>query len=97
MTASVITNLVPNTEAMLMGVTPFKLELKGQPEYRVKVERLQDLNTGKMSVRITAPIENGKPVVAFPTLDQVARRVLEGAKVALYGKNSGAMIRTYTA
>lgn len=97
MTASVITNLVPNTEALLMGVTPYRLELKGQPEPRVKIERLQDLNTGKFSVRITAPVEDGKPVVAFPTLDQIARRVLEGAKVAVYGKNKGALIRTYTA
>ena len=96
MTASVITNLTEDFDSMLMGVTPFKLELKGLPEPRVKVERRQDLNTGKFSVRITSPVVDGKPVVAFPTLDQVARRILDGARVAVYGKNAGAVIREYT-
>lgn len=95
MTASVITALVPNVEAMLVGIQPYRLELKGLPEPRVKVERLQDQNNGRFSVRITAPVEDGKPVVPFPTLDQVARRILDGARVTVYGKNKGAVIREY--
>jgi hypothetical protein len=97
MTASVITRLEADFDAMLVGLTPFKLELKGVPETRIKVEKIQDQNNGKYSVRITAPIVDGKPVVPFPTLDQVARRIIDGAKVAVYGKNSGALIRTYSA
>jgi hypothetical protein len=97
MTASVITRLEPDFDSMLVGLTPFKLELKGVPETRVKVEKIQDQNNGAYKVRITSPVIDGKPLVPFPTLDQVARRLIDGARVAVYGKNGGALIREYTA
>lgn len=88
-TAPVVTNVIEDRERMTLGVFPLLIELKGKPEPRVKVAKLQDQNTGKFSVRIIAPRE-------FPlsTLDAVARRVLPGSKLLLGGKGP-AHIRHY--
>ena len=89
MTAPVVTNLFEDFDNMTLGVTPIKVELKGAPEPRVKVEKLQDLTRGGYSVKITAPLD-----VAVSTLDAIARRVLPGSKVTVAGKGP-ARIRHY--
>jgi len=91
MTAPVITNLVVDTDAMTLGVWPFKVELKGKPEPRLKVRKLQDLSTGELTVSIEAPVVDGKPIVAVSTMDTIARRVLDGARV--YAGNKGGTVR----
>jgi hypothetical protein len=91
MTAPVVTALTEDLDNLLMGVTPFKVELKGKPAPHVKVEKLQDLNRGGFSVKITAPLE-----VAVSTLDAIARRVIPEAKVTVSGKGP-ARIRHYAA
>lgn len=89
MTAPVVTALIPDTDNLLVGVTPFKVELKGQPAPYVKVEKVQDLNKGGFTVKITAPLK-----VAVSTLDAIARNVIPGAKVTVAGKGP-ARIRHY--
>lgn len=91
MTAPVVTALIPDTDNLLVGVTPFKVELKGKPAPHVKVQKIQDQNNGSWSVKITAPND-----VAVSTLDAVARNIIKGAKVTLAGKGP-ARIRHYAA
>lgn len=88
-TAPVVTNVTEDRDNATLGVFPLKIEIKGKPEPLVKVAKLQDLNTGTMSVRVTAPKE-------FPlsTLDAIARRVLPGSKIRTSGRGP-ATIRVY--
>jgi hypothetical protein len=86
MTASVITKLAPVLEDRVLGKTPYALEVKGKPEPRVTIAELLDPDTGARTVRITALANDGKPVQALPTLDQVARRILPNARVTSYNK-----------
>ena len=89
MTAPTITNLRPDFDHLLVGITPFKVELKGQPAPHIKVEKLQDQQTGAFSVKVTAPKD-----VPLPLLDQIGRKVLPGSKVSLSGRGP-ATIRHY--
>jgi hypothetical protein len=89
MTAPVVTALTPDTDNMTLGVTPFKVELKGKPAPHVKAEKVQDLQKGGFSVKITAPLE-----VPVSTLDAIARGLKAGARVVLAGKGP-ARIRHY--
>lgn len=89
MTAPVVTALVEDTDNLLVGMTPIKVELKGKPAPHVKVEKIQDLNKGGFSVKVVAPL-----TVAVSTLDAIARRVIPGATVTLAGKGA-ARIRHY--
>jgi hypothetical protein len=88
-TAPVVTNVIEDRDNATLGVFPLRIELKGKPEPRVKVARIQDQNTGAFSVRIVAPKD-------FPlsTLDAVARRVQPGSKLVVGGKGP-AHIRHY--
>lgn len=95
MTASVITLLEPNTDEMLLGQTPYKLEIKGAPEPRVKVTELMDLNTGTKTVRIIARASQGVPALALSTMDAIARRILPNARVKASGKGHSGMHREY--
>lgn len=95
MTASVITALAPVTEDAEWGMTPYMLELKGKREQRVTVKELLDTDTGKRVVRIAALAPSGIPVVALPTLDQIARRIIPGARVQSSIKGAANMIRDY--
>lgn len=96
MTAPVAIALTPDVDALTVGVTPFKLEIAGQPEPFVKVEKIQDLKTGDYSVRITALGNAGKPARALSTLDTIARRIIDGARVTVAGKSkAGTVIRHY--
>ena len=89
MTAPTVTAVRPDFDHLLVGITPFKVELKGRPAPHVKVEKIQDQNTGEYSVKITAP-----KAVPLPVLDQIARKVDPSAKVSLYGRGP-ATIRHY--
>jgi hypothetical protein len=88
-TAPVVTNVIEDRDSMTLGVFPLRIELKGKPEPRLKVAKLQNQNTGEFTVRITAPKE-------FPlsTLDAVARRIIPGSKVRTSGRGP-ATIREY--
>ena len=97
MTASVITNLVPDYDEMLLGATPYKLEIKGEPEPRVRVTELMDLETGTKTVRIIAKASEGVPALALSTLDAIARRILPNARVKATGKGTAGMHREYAA
>jgi len=97
MTASVITALAPLTEDKTWTETPFKLELKGQREYRVTVKEILDTETGKRVVRIAALAPSGIPVQPLSTLDAIARRILPGARVQTVTKGRSAVIREYAA
>jgi hypothetical protein len=88
-TAPVVTNVTEDRDNATLGVFPLRIELKGKPEPRVKVARIQDQNTGAFSVRIIAP-KTFQP----STLDAVARRVLPGSKLVVGGKGP-AHIRHY--
>jgi hypothetical protein len=87
---SVITALVPDNDNLLLGVTPFKLELKGQSEPRVKVQKIQDLEYGGFTVKIVAPSE-----MAVSTLDAIARRLLPNARVYAGVKAGPTKVRLY--
>jgi hypothetical protein len=87
---SVITALVPDLDNMLLGITPFKLELKGKPEPRVRVEKIQDMENGGFTVRIVAPAD-----VALSTLDAIARRVVPDARVYAGNKGGPTKVRLY--
>lgn len=98
MTASVITALAPITEDATWTETPYALEIKGQPERRVTVKRILDADTGKRVVRIATLAPSGIPVVALPTLDQIARRIIPGARVQPNTvKGTATLIREYAA
>lgn len=95
-TPSVITALVPDTENMTMGVTPFKLEIKGSPEPRVKATKFIDTETGKVTkIRITALAADGVPAQPLSTLDAVARRLLPNARVTAANKGRAQFYREY--
>jgi hypothetical protein len=94
---SVITSLEPNREEMLLGFTPYKLEIKGEPEPRVKVVEIKDITTGAATIRIVAMAAAGMPVLALPTLDQIARRILPNARVTARLHGSAAFTRLYSA
>lgn len=91
MTASVITSLAPNTEDATFGRTPYRLEIKGAPAHGVRVTELLDPNTGKRTVEVIVPAPEGVPALALSTMDAVARRILDGARVAL--KSQGTAVR----
>lgn len=96
-TPSVITALVEDTENMTLGVTPFKLEIKGQPEPRVKAVKFLDVTTGKVSrVRVTALAADKIPALPLSTLDAVARRILPNARVSVANKGNAQFYREYT-
>lgn len=92
---SVITSLEPNREEMLLGFTPYRLEIKGEPEPRVKVTEIRDIETGKATVRIVAMAAAGTPVQALSTLDAIARKILPGARVTARLHGSAAFSRFY--
>jgi hypothetical protein len=97
-TPSVITSLVADTENMTLGVTPFKLEIKGSPEPRVKATKIIDINTGKVAkIRIVAMASDGVPAQPLSTLDAVARRLLPNARVTAANKGSAQFYREYSA
>jgi hypothetical protein len=93
---SVITALEPNRDEMLLGFTPYRLEIKGEPETRVKVTEIRDITTGKATVRIVAMAAAGTPVQAVSTLDAIARRILPNARVTARLHGSAAFSRFYT-
>jgi hypothetical protein len=88
---SVITALVPDNNNLLVGVTPFKLELKGKPEPRVRIEKIQDMQDGSFTVRIVAPSD-----MSLSTLDAVARRLLPNARVYAGSKLGPTKVRLYS-
>jgi hypothetical protein len=92
---SVITELSPIMEDALWGKTPYALSIKGQPEPRVKVKEVLDVNTGETSVEIIALVDDDKPVLALSTLDQIARRIKPDARVQHSRKGSVNMVRLY--
>jgi len=94
-TPSVITKLVPNVQDVLLGVTPYILEIKGQSEPRVAVKELMDIDTGRKTVQITAMAPEGAPVLPLPTLDQIARNILPNARIRDFRKGSRVMVREY--
>lgn len=97
-TPSVITALIEDRDNMTLGITPFKLEIKGQAEPRVKATRFIDVNTGKVSkVRITALAADGVPAQPLSTLDAVARRILPNARVTVANKGRAQFYREYAA
>jgi hypothetical protein len=97
-TPSVITALVEDVQNMTLGVTPFKLEIKGQPEERVKITKFVDINTGKVSkVRVTALAADGKPAQPISTLDAAARRVLPNARITVRNHGTAQFYREYAA
>jgi hypothetical protein len=96
-TPSVITALVADTENMTLGVTPFKLEIKGSPEPRVTATKFIDIDTGKVSkVRIVALAADGVPAQPLSTLDAVARRLLPNARVTAAHKGTAQFYREYS-
>lgn len=95
MTASVITALVPNTNDMLFGEVPYLLEIKGQPEPRVKVTELNNWDKGVKTVKIVAQAAENVPVLPLSTLDQIARRILPGARVTAKIKGHAGLHREY--
>lgn len=94
---SVITSLEPNREDATLGLTPYAVTIKGSPEPRVKIVESRDITTGKATVRIIAMAAAGMPVLALPTLDQIARRILPGARVTARLHGSAAFTRVYAA
>ena len=94
---SVITALEPNREEMVLGFTPYRLEIKGSPEPRVKVTEIRDIATGKATVKIIAMASAGTPVQAVSTLDAIARKILPGARVIARLHGSAAYSRFYSA
>lgn len=89
MTAPTVTAVVPDFDHLLVGITPFRVELHGKPAPHIKCEKLQDQTTGEFSLKVTAP-----KTVPLPILDQVARKADPSAKISLYGKGP-AIIRHY--
>lgn len=94
---SVITSLEPNREDATLGFTPYRLEIKGEPETRVRVTEIRDIVTGKATVKIVAMAAAGSPVQALSTLDAIARKILPGARVTARLHGSAAWNRFYTA
>ena len=92
---SVITRLEADRERAGVGVIPYVLEVKGTPVEGVRVERQQDRDTGDLSVRIQSVRREGKPVLPMATQDAIARQILDGARVKVYGKNERVQIRIY--
>lgn len=97
MTASVITALAPMTEDATWEMTPYALEIKGQPAHGVTVKRVLEPSTGHRIVRIAAMAPTGIPALPLATLDQIARRILPGARVQSYTKGSKIHVREYAA
>ena len=97
MTASVITALAPVAADKTWEVTPYKLEIKGQPAHGVTVKEILEPETGRKLVRIEALAPTGIPVLPLPTMDQVARNIRAGARVVNYIKGSKLHIREYAA
>lgn len=95
MTTSVITALAPNNSELLFGEVPYLLEIKGQPEPRVKVTELNNWDLGVKTVRIVAMAAEGVPALPLPTLDQIARRILPGARVKASLKGRAGLHREY--
>jgi hypothetical protein len=96
MTASVITKLTAVKADATWTETPYALEIKGQPAHGVSVKEILNPDTGKKMVRIAAMAPTGIPAVPLPTLDQIARNILKGARVVNYIKGT-AHIREYAA
>ncbi|UDL16712.1 hypothetical protein SEA_ATUIN_319 [Arthrobacter phage Atuin] len=93
MTAPTITAIRENTEDATLGVLPYEIEIRGQFEPSVKVVRTMDLETGSMSVSVQTPVADGKPLLSLSAMDQVARRILPGARVLMSSKAHGAVKR----
>lgn len=73
---SVITKFEVVEENVSLAVTPYRVEIKGKYDPRVKVERVQDLIKGGYLVMVQAPAG----LLALSTMDALARRVDPGAR-----------------
>lgn len=87
MTAPTITAVRPNTEDRTLYTLPYEVEVKGQPEPRVKVKLVTDVETGALTVSVETPVADGKPLLNLSAMDSIARRILPGARV--YAGNKG--------
>lgn len=88
---SVITKFEVVEENVTLAVTPYRAEIKGKFDPRVKVERVQDLNKGGYYVVVQVPAG----VVALSTMDALARRVSADARVLTNMPGRGVHVRTY--
>lgn len=92
---SVITRLEADRDRAGVGEIPYVLEVRGERVQGVDVKRVQDRETGSLTVHIKAARLNGKPVLPMATQDAVARQILSGARVQVYGRNAGVQVRIY--
>lgn len=68
---SVITKFEVVEDNVTLAVTPYRVEVKGIRDPRLKVERVQDLKNGGYYVLVQAPAG----MLALSTMDAIARRV----------------------
>lgn len=93
---SVITRLEADRDRAGVGEIPYLLEVRGERVQGVDVRRIQNRETGELSVQIKSARKNGKPVLPMATQDAVARQILDGARVQVYGRNKAVQVRVYS-
>ena len=97
MPASVITRFERSEEDSRYNDHAFEVQIKGKPAHGVTVRRMLDADTGKRTVIVSAMVKpDGSPALPLATLDQLARRAVDGARVQQFLKGSKVWTRTYS-
>lgn len=89
---SVITKFEVIEENVSLAVTPYRAEIQGKFDPRVKVQKVQDLKKGGYYVQVQVP----KGKLALSTMDALARRVHPSARVLNDLPGVSVHVRTYT-
>lgn len=95
MTAKVVTAL-PDRQNAAVGYMPYVVSVKGKETNLIKAFRVQNQDTGEVTVRIDADHVDDKPTVAVSTLDALARTIVPSARIAKSVSGKFRSVRTYS-
>jgi hypothetical protein len=97
---SVITRLAPKTNRndLEFGRIRYDVEIKGERPFSLHVTKVQRMSDrDRETVEIKVPAIGGQLAVALPTLDQIARNILPGARIVQRSKTGSARLMIYAA
>lgn len=97
---SVITRLAPRTgrNELEFGRVRYDVEIKGERPFGLHVTKVQRMSDRERdTVEVKVPAVDGTPSVALPTLDQIARNIIPGARIVRRSKRGTARLMVYAA